>query len=253
LISSVKHLIGSLATPFTITLLLAAVAALFVLRGRRRSAAWLACSALLVLYFGSLLGVGEALLAPLEGAYLPLRADAPLENIDTIVVLGSSFTPRDSIPVTGALDADGLARIVEGVRLARRLPRVRLIVSGGAPPGHTPGALGYAELARDLGVDDASLVVLQWPLDTGAEARAVAALLKGAPFVLVTSAYHMRRAVRLMQGAGQQPIPAPTGQRVGGSPGIALHRWLPSSVGMHDTEIALHEYLGLAALAIGIT
>jgi len=32
-----------------------------------------------------------------------------------------------------------------------------------------------------------------------------------------------------------------------------LHLWLPSSAGMRDTEIALHEYLGLAALAMGIT
>jgi uncharacterized SAM-binding protein YcdF (DUF218 family) len=211
LISSVKHLIGSLATPFTITLLLAAVAALFVLRGRRRSAAWLACSALLVLYFGSLLGVGEALLAPLEGAYLPLRADAPLENIDTIVVLGSSFVPRDSIPVTGALEADGLARIVEGVRLARRLPRVRLIVSGGAPPGHTPGALGYAELARDLGVDDASLVVLQWPLDTAAEARAVAALTQRR--ALLAGHFRVPHAARGSADAGCRPAPDPGANR----------------------------------------
>ena len=253
MISSVKHLIESFAAPFTIALLLGAAAAVLRLRGRRRSAAWLTCAAVGVLYFGSLIGIGEALLAPLEGAYPPLSADVPLANTDTIVVLGSSYVPRDSIPVTGALEADGLARIVEGVRLARRLPGVRLIVSGGAPPGGTPGALGYAKLARELGVDSASLIVLQWPLDTGAEAHAVAALLKGAPFLLVTSAYHMRRAVRLMQIAGQHPIPAPTGQRVGGSPGMALHRWLPSSLGMRDTEIALHEYLGLAALAIGIT
>jgi uncharacterized SAM-binding protein YcdF (DUF218 family) len=104
-----------------------------------------------------------------------------------------------------------------------------------------------------MGVAEASLVMLQWPLDTAAEARAVASLLHGAPFVLVTSAFHMPRAVRLMQRAGQHPIPAPTGQRVGASPGMSLHRWLPTSAGMRDTEIALHEYLGLAALAIGIS
>jgi hypothetical protein len=40
---------------------------------------------------------------------------------------------------------------------------------------------------------------------------------------------------------------------VGGSPGRGLHRWLPTSAGMRDTEIALHEYLGLAALALGIS
>jgi uncharacterized SAM-binding protein YcdF (DUF218 family) len=252
LISTLKHIVGSLAAPFTIALLLGAAAALCRLGGRRRGATWLAWSAVAVLYLGSLLGVGEALLAPLERAYPPLAADAPLQNIDTIVVLGSSYTPHDSVPVTAALDADGLVRIVEGLRLAQRMPGVRLVVSGGAPSGYVPGAVGYAELARQMGVAETSLVLLRSPLDTAAEARAVAALLHGAPFVLVTSAYHMPRAVRLMQRAGQHPIPAPTGQRVGASPGKILHRWLPTSAGMRDTEIALHEYLGLAALALGM-
>jgi uncharacterized SAM-binding protein YcdF (DUF218 family) len=251
--SMLKHLFGSFATPLMIALVLGAAAALCRARGRRRGAAWLLSSAVVILYLGSLIGVGEALLAPLESQYPPLREDAQLQNVGAIVVLGSGYMPRGSIPVTGALDEDGLVRIVEGLRLARRLPGVRLVVSGGAPPGFTPGALGYAELAREFGVADASLVVLQSPLDTGAEARAVAALLNGAPFVLVTSAYHMPRAVRLMQRAGQHPIPAATGQRVGAFPGWGLHRWLPTSAGMRDSEIALHEYLGLAALAIGIS
>ena len=77
--------------------------------------------------------------------------------------------------------------------------------------------------------------------------------LGGAPFVLVTSAYHMPRAVRLMQRAGQHPIPAPTGQRVGAFPWRGFHRWLPTSAGLRDTELALHEYLGLAALTLGIS
>ncbi len=248
-----KHLLGSLATPFMIALIVGAAAVLLRARGRRRSAMWLFVSALTILYLGSLLSVGEALLAPLEEEYPPLRDDAPLQNVSAIVVLGSGYTPRDSVPVTGALEADGLARIVEGLRLARRLPGVRLVVSGGAPPGHAPSALGYAKLARDFGVADASIVMLQWPTDTAAEARAVAALLNGAPFLLVTSAYHMPRAVRLMLRAGQHPIPAPTGQRLGAWPAMVLHLWLPSTAGMRDTEIALHEYLGLAALAMGLT
>lgn len=251
--SILKHFFGSFATPLMIALLLGAVAALCRAHGRRRGATWLFCSAVVILYLGSLLAVGEALLAPLESQYPPLLEDAQLHNVGTIVVLGSGYTPRDSIPVTAALDADGLVRVVEGLRLARRLPGVRLVVSGGAAPGYTPVALGYAELAREFGVANASLVVLQWPLDTAAEARGVASLLNGAPFVLVTSAYHMPRAVRLMQRVGQHPIPAATGQRVGASPGGDLHRWLPTSAGMRDTEIALHEYLGLAALAIGIS
>ena len=131
-----------------------------------------------------------------------------------MVVLGSGYAPVDHIPVTAALNEDGLARIVEAVRISRQLHDARLVVSGGAFPGDTPSAYGYARLAHDLGVDVPPTNVLGTPLDTGQEARAIAALIGRVPFILVTSAYHMPRAMRLMLQAGLEPIPAPTGQRV---------------------------------------
>jgi len=248
-----KQSLEPLVTPLVIALLLTVAAAVCRASGRRRAATWLLCSAAALAYLSALAPVGQALLAPLESQYPPLAADAALQRIGNIVVLGSGYMPRDAIPVTAALDEDGLSRIVEGLRLARRLPGVRLVVTGGAAAGYTPSALGYAALARDFGVSDASLVVLQAPRDTGAEALAVAALLGEAPFVLVTSAYHMQRAVRLMRRAGAHPIPAAAGQRAGAFPGRGWHRLLPTSAALHDTELALHEYLGLAALAIGIS
>jgi uncharacterized SAM-binding protein YcdF (DUF218 family) len=150
--------------------------------------------------------------------------------------------------VTAALNPDGLARVVEGVRIARRLHEARLIVSGGAPPGLVPAATGYAELARGLGIANKSLIISDRPLDTAAEARAVAKLLGNAPFILVTSAYHMPRAMRLMRRAGANPIPAPTGQRAAAA-GSLWFGWLPSSSGLAGTERAIHEYLGLASIA----
>jgi uncharacterized SAM-binding protein YcdF (DUF218 family) len=245
-----NHVIGSFATPLMMALVIIVVAAFCHVRGRRRIAGWLLASAAAVVYLGALVPVGDALLAPLESQYPPLRADAKLQRIDYIVVLGSGYMPRDGIPVTAALDEDGLVRIVEGLQLARRLGAVQLVVSGGAAPGFTPAALGYAALARAFGVDDASLVVLDRSVDTGDEARAIKSLLGGAPFLLVTSAYHMPRAMRLMQRVGAHPIPAPTGQRVGASRGTEFR---PTSAGMRSTELALHEYLGLAALAVGIS
>jgi uncharacterized SAM-binding protein YcdF (DUF218 family) len=93
-----KHFLGSFATPFMMALLLGA-AQLICRRARQAARRGVApCSALAILYMGSLLGVGEALLAPLESQYPPLRADAQLQNISAIVVLGSGYTPRDSIP-----------------------------------------------------------------------------------------------------------------------------------------------------------
>jgi uncharacterized SAM-binding protein YcdF (DUF218 family) len=251
MIHVIKQCVGALATPLMLALILAAVAGAIRLHARRRIVAWFLAAAAVIVFFGASGRVGNALLGPLERRYPPLP-DGSLPAVDYIVVLGSGYAPRDGIPVTAALDEDGLVRVVEGVRLARRLGAGRLVLSGGAPEGATPPALGYAKLARDLGLDEASLVVLNGSLDTGAEAHSVAALIGAAPFILVTSAYHMPRAMRLMERAGAHPIPAPTGQLVNE---LANHTWgsfLPTSSGMSKTERALHEYLGIAAAAAGV-
>jgi len=249
-IQVIKYCVGILAAPLVVALLIALVAAVFKMRGRARTGSWLILTASAIVYFGSIGRVGNALLGPLEGQYPPLD-DRSLPAVGNVMVLGSGYEPRDGIPVTAALDRDGLVRIVEGVRLARRLGAVRLIVSGGAPPGKTASAFGYAELARGLGVNEASLIVLDAPLDTRAEAHGIAALIGDTPFVLVTSAYHMPRAMRLMARAGARPIPAPTGQLLREPANGNWREWLPSSGGLAKTERALHEYLGLAALAAG--
>jgi len=125
-------------------------------------------------------------------------------------------------------------------------------VSGGAPPGNVPPAFGYADLARRFGVPEESIVTLGGPLDTHAEARAVADLLGVAPFILVTSAYHMPRALWLMERAGAHAIPAPVGQRALGMNGNLIGALIPSSNGLYETEHALHEYIGLLAMTLGL-
>jgi uncharacterized SAM-binding protein YcdF (DUF218 family) len=247
-----KELARVLAAPLSMALLIAIVSAVFRLRGRRRIAIGLLFTAGAIAYFGSTLFVGDSLLGSLERRYPAVREGQSLPTASWIVVLGSDYSPRDDISVTAALDADGLVRIVEGVRLAREYPAVRLLVSGGARAGSVPPAHGYAKLARGLGVDPASIVISDKPLDTGSEAREVVKLLGNAPFLLVTSAYHMPRAMRLMQDAGARPIPAPTGQLAGASARMDWRLLLPSSAGLRNTERAVHEYLGFLAMALGV-
>jgi uncharacterized SAM-binding protein YcdF (DUF218 family) len=244
-----KHWLGALISPLTMSLLIAALAVVLLLRRRPKPARVLFIVAALVGYFGSIAVMGNGLLAPLEHRYAPLSQDSPPPAASYVVALGSSYSPRGDVPVTGAIDADGLARIVEAVRLVRRLGDARLIVSGGAPAGQTAPALGYAKLARDLGMAEGSLVVVDTALDTAGEARAIAAVVGRAPFILVTSAYHMPRAVEELRRNGLEPIPAPTGQLVRDSGIGDWHAWLPNSGGLSKTERALHEYAGLAALA----
>jgi uncharacterized SAM-binding protein YcdF (DUF218 family) len=242
-----KLVAGVLSSPLLLAFILAGVGLLLVRGPRRRIGARIIAGGAVLAYLASTSLVGDALLAPLEGQY-PAFESTQAIGLRDIVVLGSGYRPHDRIPVTGALDADGLARIVEGVRLARLRPDARLLVSGGAPPGSMPSAWGYAQMAAELGIERSALIVMDRALDTAQEAREVSALLGHSPFILVTSAYHLPRAMRLMRRAGANPVAAPTGhmlraQRIG---------LIPGSRGLCETEAALHEYLALAALILGI-
>jgi len=248
-----RQLVTLLTNPLVLVSIIVAAAAVCRWRGLPRFARWMWACAALVGYLSAIPLTSDALLGPLEHRYPPLRDDLPLPAVEYIVVLGSDYIPHDGIPVTAALDETGLVRIVEGIRLVRMVVGSgRLIVSGGAPPGRVPPALGYAKLARDLGVPDTSIVASSSPLDTGAEARAIARLLGTTPFILVTSAYHMPRAVWLMKRVGTHPIPAPTGQLVSEADRNFWRDFIPRATVLHNTECAVHEYLGLLALTLGL-
>jgi uncharacterized SAM-binding protein YcdF (DUF218 family) len=244
-------LVSPLTAPLALAMLMILVGLVCRWRGRLKASRWLTVAAALIVYLSASPIVGSALAGPLERAFPPLSEQAVSSDVRYIVVLGSGYMPRDNIPVTAALDRSGLVRVVEAIRLMRRLGIGKLVLSGGAPPGHGKPALGYAQLARDLGVPDASLVILDQAQNTTEEARAVRQLLGDNAFILVTSAVHMPRAIRAMQRAGARPIAAPTGQLVMG-PALRWDKLFPSSNGLLQVEAALHEYMGLAALMLGI-
>jgi uncharacterized SAM-binding protein YcdF (DUF218 family) len=220
--------------------------------GLRRAAYALAASAAIVVYLGATALVGDALLGRLERVYPPLHVDQAIIGVRFVAVLGSGYAPSDDIPVTAALDEDGLVRLIEALRILRLFGAGRLVVSGGAEAGDTPSAYGYARLAEGLGIDKGMVDVLDTPVDTNQEAHAIGALIGDRPFVLVTSAYHMPRAMRLMLAAGLKPIPAPTGQSVGVPAVRGWRRLLPTSSALRKTERALHEFAGLAAIDAGL-
>ncbi len=137
------------------------------------------------------------------------------------------------------------------MRLAKRYGNVRLVLSGGVPPGYglAPSARGYEIFAREMGIDPASIVVLDQSLNTADEVRTLSKLFGRSPFLLVTSAHHMKRAMLLFERTEAHPIPAPTDQRVG--PVTGFGGWLPTSGNLGSTESALHEYLGILAISAG--
>ena len=246
LIYYVKQFAGAIATPLVFCLLIAIAAMLLRTLGRQRLSGWLLISSFVLVYLSATSPVANALLVPLENRYSAIVDPGTLPPVKYVVVLGSSYAPRATIPITGALEGDSLARIVEGVRLVRHIPSAKLVVSGGAVDGHFASAEGYAEFAVEFGIQSADVIKLSSALDTAEEARDVAALVGTAPFVLVTSAYHMPRAMRLMRRAGMHPIAAPTGQLTLGKFSFDFRGWLPRTESLRKTDCAIHEYLGMA-------
>jgi uncharacterized SAM-binding protein YcdF (DUF218 family) len=137
-----------------------------------------------------------------------------------------------------------LARLVEAIRLKRQIPEAKLVLSGGF--GGTPL---HAELLADaavaLGVPRPELVLETRTFDTADEARFIHETVRDAPFILVTSASHLPRAVALFQKQGMSPLPAPADYGALDDPGLSPYSFLPAPLGIMKLERALHEYLGL--------
>jgi uncharacterized SAM-binding protein YcdF (DUF218 family) len=243
-------LAGSLFSPFGLALFLLAVGAFSRWRGFRRSARAALLTAPVLLYLLAVPPVADLLLGSLEQRFPSL--ESPPVGTRFVVVLGSAYGPRPGIATTSALDEQGLLRLVEGLRLVRQIPGARLVVSGGAPRGQPTPARGYARLAHELGMEVAPGDILERGFDTSNEARELAVRFRVQPCILVTSAYHMPRAMALMRRAQVQAIAAPAGFRAGNVSLLNWRSFWPSARNLQKSEAAMHEYLAFAALALGV-
>lgn len=163
-------------------------------------------------------GVGTWLVRGLESQFPAQPAFAPgtpppadLARCRYIVVLGGGHTPVAAWSANNQLSTSALSRIVEGVRIARALPDAKLIVTGPRDPD-LPGpthARIYADTAASLGISRDRIIEVSEPRDTEEEAVAIHAISQDAPVALVTSAWHLPRAVALCRRTGFNPVACP--------------------------------------------
>jgi len=254
MVSELKHVLTILLMPLSLAALLACVGVILKWTRRPRLAA-LFISGACVMGLGSTLGpVANGLLFPLESQYPAVLSPTKLATIPRyIVVLGSGYSPRPGLPAVASLEPAGVVRFAEAVRLLRLLPGSALVLSGGAVGKHPPSAFGYAALASELGVLPQSLLIIDTPRDTEDEILALRDRVGDAAVLLVTSAAHMPRAMAYCAKFGVHAIAAPTGQLSGPLSESTPFTWLPSGMHLLMTESALHEYLGLLAMRLGIS
>jgi len=227
-------------------ILICLIVGLFLLANRTRLAGY----GLLIAGTGLLLLVStpfvpERVLGALESRYQPLHN--PPSGTKWIVVLGGGVKGGEKRPAVSRLGESSLYRIAEGIRLATALPRAKLVTSGGST-GPGPGSAELmAEVAESFGIASHRLIILDQTMNTKDEAVTTAELAEdGERVILVTSAFHLARAVALFQGHGVQVVPAPAGYLTDPDrPAKHIGYQLPQAGYIELMERALWEHLGL--------
>lgn len=241
--------------PVGLTCLLLLTALL--LRKHPRPSYTLIALALAILWLSSSRWVALPLVRSLEQQHLPPDT---YPQVATAVILGGgtrSYTPpRPHIEVNEAGD-----RLIHGAWLYQNGYARQLLVTGGGiawrtPQGLPPEAENMLGLLRMMGVPDTAVVLETASRNTHENALYTAGLLppENGPILLVTSARHMPRSVRLYEQQGYDVIPAPTDFLVtdadwaftGSAPlPSQLINLLPDGVYLSYTTEAIREYLGI--------
>ncbi|WP_312042088.1 envelope biogenesis factor ElyC [Erwinia sp.] len=240
---TLKKAIGGLLLPLPLLLLVMAVG-LFLLWCSRwqKTARIILSSTWLILLLISLQPVADGLLAPVENRFSTWHGT---QKVDYIVVLGGGYTWNPQWAPGSNMIGNSLPRLVEGIRLWRENPGSTLIFTGAAAQSNpVSSAEVTARVAQSLGVPRSSMITLDKPRDTRQEATEVAKVVGHRPFLLVTSASHLPRAMVFFQQQGLDPLPAPANQLAIASPLNPWEKVLPSSLWLGHSERAIYETLG---------
>ncbi|WP_265518456.1 YdcF family protein [Nitratireductor luteus] len=239
----------ALAQPLSLSALLLALSLMLFVVNWRRLALAAGCMSLLILVASAWTTAGALLLHPLEERFA--QPDEMPSRVDGIVVLGGGFEGTINLARGGyELNSSG-DRFVETAILARRFPRARIVVSGGSGSVFLAGE-GDADTAprllTALGVARERIEIENESRDTFENARFSRRMVDPRPgevWLLVTSAFHMPRAVGAFRQIGFPVVPWPADYKTSGRewPGPAEDNALDS---LRNMSVAIREWIALA-------
>ncbi|MDB9373774.1 YdcF family protein [Nodularia sphaerocarpa] len=230
------------------------IVALVTLWKRPRIAAIAISLALSLLLVCSNAWVSKSLVRSLEWQHLPSN---PVPNAEAIVVLGgatkSAYPPRTTVDLSESGD-----RVIYAAQLYRQNKAPIIILSGGRIDwrgGGSPESADMADILTSIGIP--SEVMIQEPdsLNTYQNAVNVKKILQSrgiGKVLLVTSAMHMPRSLKIFQRQGMDVIAAPTDflvsegelQELSSTPKAAILNLLPDTSNLQQFTNALKEYIG---------
>jgi uncharacterized SAM-binding protein YcdF (DUF218 family) len=176
--------------------------------GRRRFASALGWTTLTLLVGLGLVPLGDILLQPIERRY---PAAPELERVDGIIVLGGGEDARASAFWNQVQLNQGAERYTASLALAQRFPKAKVLFTGGGGAIRAAAGIETSEASvaerffHEQGIAPGRLLLERESRNTFENARLSRSLASPAPderWVLVTSAFHMPRAMRSFEAAG---------------------------------------------------
>jgi uncharacterized SAM-binding protein YcdF (DUF218 family) len=221
-----SKLAWGLLSPTNIIILFMALGTFFLFKGAIAAAKKVLISTVIVTLLLTVYPFSDSLMFPLES-----RFNKPLvmpEQIAGIIVLGGGEQLKTSLSWQSAELGAGGDRYLGSAILAKRYPTAPVIFSGGNNLLSFQGKGDEGNIARRLltaiGIDKNRLIIESQSRNTNENFLLIRPLLpeKTGQYLLVTSAFHMPRAMGIARQQGLNMIAYPVDYR---SNRPALHQW----------------------------
>ncbi len=245
-----SKLIWVVVCPETLLVILFVIGWLLLRVGKARLGQSLSLVSIFACCLIAVFPVGDAFLSTLEKTY---PTEPEVRKVAGIVVLGGGEsdiqTGAWSQPNTG----EAGDRFITALSLAQKSPDAMVLFTGGS--GRLMGGAPGADIAREIflgaGLDKSRLILEGTSRNTAENAIMSLELVPDnldGDWLLVTSAFHMRRAVASFCAAGWKNIvPWPTDYRSGGF--VERIGW-DFADNLQDLNVGVREWIGLAAYSL---
>ncbi len=248
-----------IASPLGILTLggLCALLLLFSRRLRWLSLSIISLSVIQLIAFSSPL-VADALLDRLENqARALVESDKRAEKVvgqktySAIVLLSSAITPAKPPHRPDPSLGSNAARAWHAAKLYHGGIAPKIIVSGGTNPGMRSSESAQTEAAAikpfllSLGIPPSAITLEEQSRTTQENATETKKLIEGQTAALVTSAFHMPRALKVFREKGLEVDAFPADFRISPDTTAAWKKILPNATSLEQSEIALKEYIAL--------
>lgn len=268
----VKKFISQFLMPVPLVFELLLAGCLLVAFSRHKKVGRGLITAALGLFLAFGYGVGaHRYIFHLERRYQPLDSKASTCELlkgSAVVVLGQGLPTSSDLPLRHQLTASFLQRLHEGVHLYRLIPDSTMYVSLAGDSGVVHKNRILDEYARENMLTRSGIHLISAARDTADEARLAADMIRTNRIVIVTSAAHMPRAVKIFEKEFKRrgttcALSGPTGEETAKVMLVPapcdyiytseIDSWakpklwllpLPSSDGFARTQHALYEGLG---------